>query len=94
MITCRRLRPGVAEVDADFLGEGGVPGCSPAASMRFLRQPAGSAEAVEELLGAGDVGLALELCPHIACPFEEERGLGGGGGGGGGGSGSCADALR
>ena len=57
-----------------------------AASLRDLRQPGGSAEAVEELLGAGDVGLALELCPHVAGPLEEERGLGGGGGG--------ADALR
>ena len=61
-----------------------------AASLRFLRQPGGSAEAVGELLGAGDVGLALEFCPHVACPFEEERGLGGVAGGGGGG----ADALR
>ena len=61
-----------------------------AASLRFLRQPGGSAEAVGELLGAGDVGLALEFCPHVACPFEEERGLGCVAGGGGGG----ADALR
>ena len=50
------------------------------------RKFSGSAEAVEELLGAGEVGLALELCPHVACPFEEERGLGGVAGGGGGGA--------
>ena len=61
-----------------------------AASRRFLRQPGGSAEAVAELLGAGEVGLALELCPHVAGPLEEQRGLGGVAGGGG----SSADALR
>jgi hypothetical protein len=42
--------------------------------MRELRQPVASAEAVQELLGAGDVGLALELCPHVAGPLEELRG--------------------
>ena len=92
MVGYRRLWPVVAEVDADFWERAGRRGGGPAASMRFLRQPGGSAAAVEELLGAGDVGLALELCPHVAGPFEEERGLdcvaGGGGGGGG------ADALR
>ena len=52
-----------------------------AASLQNLRQPGGSAQAVEELLGAGEVGLALELCPHVAGPLEEERGLGGVAGG-------------
>ena len=33
-----------------------------------------SAEAVQELLGAGEVGLALALCPHVAGPLEELRG--------------------
>ena len=41
------------------------------ASRRELRQPVASAEAFRELLGAGDVGLALELCPHVAGPLEE-----------------------
>ena len=64
-----------------------------AASLQNLRQPGGSAQAVEELLGAGEVGLALEFCPHVACPFEEERGLGCVAGGGGGGAVRCV-ALR
>ena len=53
-----------------------------AASLQNLRQPGGSAQAVEELLGAWEVGLALELCPHVAGPLEEQRGLGCAAGGG------------
>ena len=69
-----------------------MPGLQP---RRIAARPSmnrRSAEAVEELLGAGEVGLALELCPHVAGPLEEQRGLGGVAGGGGGGGG--ADALR
>ena len=60
-----------------------------AASLQNLRQPGGSAQAVEELLGAWEVGLALELCPHVAGPLEEQRGLGCVAGGGGGGALRC-----
>ena len=82
MVGYRRLRLGVAEVADDFW-EGRAAGvASPGASMRILPQPGGSAEAVEELLGAGAVGLALELCPHVAGPLEEQRGLGCAAGGG------------
>ncbi len=41
MITCRRLRPGVAEGAADFWERTGCRGGGFAASLRFLRQPAG-----------------------------------------------------